>query len=70
MTKEDSRRVADVSPKKDSRDAVESAISGAKGDRGVTWEVSIARTNKKVGRWDETVGTARRKRSEADTEAT
>lgn len=65
MTKHDGKKTSDASPKKDTRDAVESAISRAKGDRRITWEAAIARTHKKISKWEESESSIRRKRSAA-----
>lgn len=65
MTRRDAKKTSDASPKKDTRDAVESAISRAKGDRRITWEAALARTHKKVSKWEESESSHRRKRSVA-----
>lgn len=65
MTKKDVERSSDVSPQKDSRDAVESAIERAKGDRKITWEAAIGRTHKKISKWEDSETASKRKRTAA-----
>lgn len=65
MNKNNEKPKVSEGSKKDSRDAVESAISNAKGDRGITWEATIARSNKKIGKWDAGASTGRKKHATA-----
>jgi hypothetical protein len=66
MTKKDSKKLSSGAIKmQDTRDAVESAIARSKGDKRITWEAAIARTHKKVGKWEGSESLNKRKRSAA-----
>ena len=53
-TKETRKQTCNVSSKKSSsRDAVESAIDRAKGNRRITWEAIIAKTPRRISLWED-----------------
>ena len=49
MTKKQNDHVCHASPRSGSRDAVESAIAKAKGDKTIRWQASG--TSKRISRW-------------------